>query len=72
MGADERVKVGFIAVTPSTGDVVWDEFDGTTCSQRCFVVIKMLITNLTDGHMRTELEVSTNIVLPKRYVERHI
>ena len=28
MGADERVNVGMIAICPSTGDVVWDEFEG--------------------------------------------
>jgi DNA mismatch repair protein MSH3 len=28
MGTDERVRIAFVAVTPSTGDVVWDEFDG--------------------------------------------
>lgn len=27
MGADERVALGIIAVTPSTGDVVWDDFE---------------------------------------------
>lgn len=27
MGADERVSIGMIAVTPSTGDVVWDDFE---------------------------------------------
>ncbi|KAH9063827.1 DNA mismatch repair protein MSH3 [Lactarius deliciosus] len=28
MGADERVNVGMIVICPSTGDVVWDEFEG--------------------------------------------
>lgn len=27
MGADERVSFGLIAVTPSTGDVIWDQFE---------------------------------------------
>ncbi|KAL5529107.1 hypothetical protein ACEPAG_5081 [Sanghuangporus baumii] len=27
MGTDERVSIGMVAVTPSTGDVVWDEFE---------------------------------------------
>lgn len=27
MGADERVNIGMIAICPSTGDVVWDEFE---------------------------------------------
>ncbi|KAH8117506.1 muts domain V-domain-containing protein [Phellopilus nigrolimitatus] len=27
MGADERVSFGIVAITPSTGDVVWDEFE---------------------------------------------
>ena len=28
MGADEKVTIGMIVICPSTGDVVWDEFDG--------------------------------------------
>jgi DNA mismatch repair protein MSH3 len=32
MGADERVNVGMIAICPSTGDVIWDEFEG-----KCFI-----------------------------------
>ncbi|KAH9180266.1 DNA mismatch repair protein MSH3 [Lactarius sanguifluus] len=28
MGADERVNVGMIVICPSTGDVIWDEFEG--------------------------------------------
>ncbi|CAL1703692.1 unnamed protein product [Somion occarium] len=27
MGADEKVCIGMVAVSPSTGDVVWDHFD---------------------------------------------
>ncbi|CCM03684.1 uncharacterized protein FIBRA_05828 [Fibroporia radiculosa] len=27
MGADERVQIGMIVICPSTGDVVWDEFE---------------------------------------------
>ena len=29
MGTDERVNFAMIAISPSTGDVVWDEFEGT-------------------------------------------
>ena len=28
MGHDERVNIGMIVICPSTGDVVWDEFEG--------------------------------------------
>lgn len=28
LGADEKVTIGMVAVSPSTGDVVWDHFDG--------------------------------------------
>lgn len=28
MGNDERVSISMISICPSTGDVVWDEFDG--------------------------------------------
>lgn len=27
-GTDERVTIAMIAISPSTGDVVWDEFEG--------------------------------------------
>ena len=27
MGVDESVSISLVAVTPSTGDVVWDEFE---------------------------------------------
>lgn len=33
MGADERVLVGMVVISASTGDVVWDEFEGKSfCS----------------------------------------
>jgi DNA mismatch repair protein MSH3 len=28
MGVDERVAVSMMVVSPSTGDVIWDHFDG--------------------------------------------
>lgn len=28
MGADEKVCIGMVIISPSTGDVVWDEFEG--------------------------------------------
>lgn len=28
MGPDDRVSIGIITICPSTGDVVWDDFDG--------------------------------------------
>ena len=30
MGADERVNISMITISPSTGDVVWDEFEGSS------------------------------------------
>lgn len=27
MGADERASISIVTVTPSTGDVVWDDFE---------------------------------------------
>jgi hypothetical protein len=56
MGADERVNIGMITICPSTGDVIWDEFEGkflirqSPCSTGAYKL-------LSDGHMRTELEV---------------
>ena len=32
MGTDEKVSIGMVAISPSTGDVVWDHFDGTLSS----------------------------------------
>jgi DNA mismatch repair protein MSH3 len=28
MSSDDRVKIGIVSVIPTTGDVVWDEFEG--------------------------------------------
>ena len=28
MGTDERVLIATLSISPSTGDVVWDEFEG--------------------------------------------
>jgi DNA mismatch repair protein MSH3 len=28
MGVDDRVSISMIAICPSTGDIVWDEFEG--------------------------------------------
>ena len=30
MGVDERVSISMISICPSTGDVVYDEFEGRT------------------------------------------
>lgn len=35
MGADERVNLGMIVICPSTGDVVWDEFEGEFLLSTC-------------------------------------
>jgi len=29
LAADDRVRIGLVSVVPTTGEVVWDEFDGT-------------------------------------------
>jgi DNA mismatch repair protein MSH3 len=53
IGVDERVAVSMIVVSPSTGDVIWDEFNG-----RSFIAFTFqFIWVLADTHMRTELEV---------------
>ncbi len=62
MGADERVNIGMIAICPSTGDVVWDEFEG-----KCLIGYSSDAAEnssaTSDGHMRTELEVSSFLSL---------
>lgn len=35
MGTDERVNIGMIVICPSTGDVVWDEFEGKLLLSTC-------------------------------------
>ena len=32
MGTDEKVSIGIVAISPSTGDIVWGYFDGTLSS----------------------------------------
>ena len=27
LGADERVSISMVAITPTTGEVIWDEFE---------------------------------------------
>lgn len=38
MGTDERVNIAMIAICPSTGDVVWDEFEGNLSQVLCYTV----------------------------------
>ena len=54
MGTDERVSIAMVSIAPSTGDVVWDEFDGVLNLSR---TMKHRIHDGSDNHMRTELEV---------------
>jgi DNA mismatch repair protein MSH3 len=64
MGADERVNFGMITICPSTGDVVWDEFEGKSLYGR--LSVSPTTHKLpSDGHMRTELEVS--LFLPANF-----
>lgn len=57
MGADERVSIGMVTICPSTGDVVWDEFEGKFLIRRSLVPLRAYRLP-SDGHMRTELEVT--------------
>ncbi len=41
MGTDERVSVAMIAICPSTGDVVWDEFEGLSFITLCCIFTKL-------------------------------
>ena len=36
MGADERASISMISICPSTGDVVYDEFDGQSLDSHAF------------------------------------
>ncbi|KAH7889258.1 muts domain V-domain-containing protein [Phlebopus sp. FC_14] len=50
---EDQVSIGMIAITPSTGDVIWDEFDGTIPG---FIVKNAFTWKSTDSVMRSELE----------------
>lgn len=56
MGADERVCVSMITISPSTGDVVWDQFEGRYCMLSPIIFTEFVLECI-DNHMRTELEV---------------
>ncbi|KAI0059076.1 DNA mismatch repair protein MSH3 [Artomyces pyxidatus] len=56
LGMDEKVNVGMIVICPSTGDVVWDEFDGMTFRLRQSCCSRTQRSFFLDGHMRTEVE----------------
>jgi DNA mismatch repair protein MSH3 len=30
MAVDERARIAIVSVIPETGEVIWDEFDGTS------------------------------------------
>lgn len=57
MGADERVNIGMVTICPSTGDVIWDEFEGKSLIST-HIVLPGAYNLPSDGHMRTELEVA--------------
>lgn len=42
MGIDERVSIAMITICPSTGDVVYDEFEGPT-SIHCALIYSAFI-----------------------------
>ncbi|KAF9218263.1 hypothetical protein BS17DRAFT_798646 [Gyrodon lividus] len=68
---EERVSIGMIAITPSTGDVVWDEFDGLVDVYLDFLFI-VFTRKVIDTVMRSELETRlvhtrpAELVLPER------
>ena len=41
MGADEKVAISMIAVCLSTGDVIWDQFDGAFSHSKSFASSNM-------------------------------
>jgi hypothetical protein len=54
MGSDELVHFAFVAVTPATGDIVYDTFDGKLASPANVKAAD----GLADNYMRSEIEVS--------------
>jgi len=53
--AEGDVRIGMIAITPSTGDVIWDDFHGMY--NREYLPDMSLMLTHPDTVMRVELEV---------------
>jgi DNA mismatch repair protein MSH3 len=51
-----EVSIGMISICPSTGDIVWDDFDGT--QYRFSLLFHRELLKYADGVMRIELEVN--------------
>jgi hypothetical protein len=50
MGADEKVSISMIAICPSTGDVVWDEFEGKIHFYACLDSLILCDSRLAHAH----------------------
>ncbi len=37
----DRVKIGMISVSPRTGDIIWDEFEGAFFHKSCDLLIEV-------------------------------
>ena len=57
VGKDDKVKVSLISVCCSTGDVIWDSFEGMYPLIDALETFLTLLVRLLDNQMRTELEV---------------
>ncbi|THH32975.1 hypothetical protein EUX98_g1202 [Antrodiella citrinella] len=55
MGADERVSISMIAISASTGDVTWDQFEETKISKSTQKMLTYFASHSTAEH-RTRLE----------------
>jgi len=51
---DGKLDIGIISVTPSTGDVIYDQFEGIPNHTKPVIALNYF----TDSALRTELEVS--------------
>lgn len=60
-GADEKVKVGILAVQPSTGDIIYDEFeDGFMRTE----IETRLLHSMSSPHTEHEHETDSPVVAP--------
>ena len=52
---DERARIAIVSVTPGTGEVVWDEFDGTSDRVPRWLILRFGCPDRTGDKIDTSL-----------------
>jgi hypothetical protein len=55
MGADEKVCIAMIAICPSSGDIVWDHFEGEAVTLRCHLYLTPFKIHICVSNSRSVL-----------------